>query len=235
MSGPHRPIMVLPSFAAASYAYRHSEFQIMTSPARPLTASRFFRIIFWFNAPLILLIVLFNFWRAYMHGEGGACADTVCTLIERYGDASPIVSSFTEEALRRGASVNISLARELLFFNVTFGVTTALLAILAFALALPKLGLIGPIRYPAAILVIPPAIAILAFMLYIIGWDTSWPTPTSHKGTMGRLIFTYWAGAFVYNGRCLTLSVFGMLFVFHLFNVVAYLHRRLTGRGDHRI
>ncbi len=202
---------------------------------RPLTASRFFRIIFWFNAPLIAMIVLFNFWRAYVHADGGSCADIVCTLTERYGDAFPVVSSFTEEALRRGASVNIALARELLFFNVTFAVTTAVVAILAFALAFPKLDLVGPIRYPAAILMIPPAIAILAFILYTIGWDTHWPTPTSHKGTMGRLIFTYWAGAFVYNGRCLTLSVFGMMFVTHLFNVAVYLYRRLTGRGDHRI
>jgi hypothetical protein len=202
---------------------------------RPLTASRFFRVIFWFNAPLIVLVVLFNFWRAYVHADSGSCADIVCTLTKRYGDAFAVVSSFTKETLKRGASVNIALARELLFFNVTFAFTTALVAILAFALAFPKLDLVGPIRYPAAILVIPPAIAILAFMLYAIGWDTDWPRPNSYRGKMGRLIFDYWAGAFVYNGRCLALSVFGMFFVFHLFNVAAYLYRRLTGRGDHRI
>lgn len=204
-------------------------------PVRPLPASRFFGIILWFNTPLILLIVLFNFWRAYVHADGDTCADIVCTLTGRYGNASPIVSSFTEEALKRGASVNIPLARELLFFNVTFGVTTALVAILAFALAFPKLDLIGPIKYPAAILVIPPMIALLAFVLYVVGWDSTWPRPNSYRGRMGNLIFTYWAGVFVYNGRPLTLSVLGMLFVFNLFNVVAHLHRRLTGRGDHRI
>ncbi|MFZ5678008.1 MAG: hypothetical protein ACOZAM_34000 [Pseudomonadota bacterium] len=193
------------------------------------------RIMLWFNAPLFLLIVPFNFWRAYVHGEGGVCSDIVCTLTKRYGDMSPVVLSFAEGALKRGASVNVSLVRELLLFNVTFGLATALVTILAFALAFPKLDLIGPIRYPAAILVIPPAIAILAFMLYTIGWDTYWPRPNSYRGNMGRLIFTYWAGAFVYNGRCLALSVFGMLFVFNLFNVIAYLHRRLTGRGDDRI
>jgi len=29
--------------------------------------------------------------------------------------------------------------------------------------------------------------------------------------------------------------VFGKLFVFNIFNAVVYLHRRLTGRRDHRI
>lgn len=206
----------------------------LTNPLRPLSGSRFFRIIFWFNAPLILLIVLFNFWRAYVHGEGGVCVDIICTLTGRYGDASPIVSSFTNEAQKRGAGVNIALARELLLFNVIFGVAYAFVATIAFAVAIPKLTLIGPIKYPASILVILPMIALLAFIIYIIGWNHRWPTPHSRRGMMGSLIFDYWAGAFVYNGRSLTLSALGMLFVFNLFNVVAYLRRRFWKGGEDR-
>ncbi len=204
-------------------------------PLPVLSGARVFRIIFLFNAPFILAVVLFNFWRAYVHADGGACADIICIMTDRHGDASPVVSSFTAEVLKRGGGVNIALARELLFFNVIFGIIYAFAATIAFAAAIPKLKLIGSIKYPMSILVIPPMIALLAFTLYAIGWDSHWPRPNSYRGRMGRLIFDYWAGVFVYNGRSLTLSVLGMLFVFNLFNVVAYLRRRIAGRSDHRL
>lgn len=198
----------------------------ISAPVQQLTARRYFLTLLCFNIPLIVLFVAFNSWRAYIHADGAGCADYVCAITARYGDDFPLVASLAEEIAKSNGKVNVALARELLFFNVIFCIAYTPVATILFCVNIAKHGPLKKFRYGKAALMMPVAIGFLAFMLFIIGWDSRWSPAHGRGAWKGRLILDYWAGAFIHNGRSLTFSVFTMMVAFYLLNLAQFVKRR---------
>lgn len=171
-----------------------------------------FYLILWYNVPLAVFFLIFDFWRALAAHDGSAvCSayDLVCSLTQHYGNTLPIVSSFTIEAGEQASPAHVRLVRELLFFNVVFWLSLGPIALAAFSYRAFRFGLyrLPKIREQGKI---KPLLG-GAFMFSLSVLQNIGPFFSSRDW-----IFEHWTGIFRFNTCSLISHVILMVMVVYI-------------------